>query len=414
MSSEPPQHDFPPEASVVNPRTGQRESPHAEALRKAIYEQKHPPKLGTVRRKDTNGSGGKPSFPLTWVDEATLDLDRKALVKNLLDLGGFALIYGPSASGKSFFTADLAQQIATAQPWRGRKVTSGLVVYIAAEAGRSILQRFIAWRDNRMGELAQIPLAIITKGPSVLLKQDQVALAEQLQELQIQCAMPLVLVVFDTLSRSIPGGDENESRDMTEVIGFADYLRETFGTACAFVHHSGKDPLRGARGHSALFAAADLVLLVDNHQATVEKSRDGVAGEKFSFTLEPVDLGVDADGDPIGTCLLNHTDQPAPSGPRIVKLSGVAKVGLQALVETTQQYGRTIGTGTSTIPNNARIVTLDQWRGQFKIRYGEEGGKSADSSRKSFQRAKEQLLSYDAISISDPYVWLITKAGQEA
>ncbi len=360
MSAIPPESgpgDFPPEATKINPRTGQREAATHEDLRKAIYEQKHPPKPGTVKRKANGDAQHKPAFPLTWVDEAQLDLDRKALVKGLLDLGGFALIYGPSASGKSFFTADLAQQIATAQPWRGRKVTPGLVVYIAAEAGRSILQRFIGWRDNRMGEAAeQIPLAVITKGPSVLMKQDQVALAEQLRDLEIQCALPLVLVVFDTLSRSIPGGDENESRDMTEVIGFADYLRETFGTATAFVHHSGKDATRGARGHSALFAAADLVMLIDNHQATVEKCRDGVAGEKFPFALEPIDLGVDEDGDPIMTCLLSHTDESGIPTKRKPPTGRNQKLILSIALDLVAESGKP-APGTSAIPAGAKTIT---------------------------------------------------------
>lgn len=183
------------------------------------------------------------SFPVTWVSDAVLTLDSRPVLKGLIEQGAFVVIYGPSGSGKSFFTADIAQHIATGAAWRGRKSQKALVVYVASEAGSSILKRFVGWRDKRLGETAErIPLAIITRGPNLLRIADQEKLCEQLAALQQEAGLPIGLVVFDTLSRSMPGGDENSAEDMTMAVNAADYLREKFNVATAYVHHSGKDP----------------------------------------------------------------------------------------------------------------------------------------------------------------------------
>ena len=268
-------------------------------------------------------------FPVTWISDAKLNLDARPVIKGLVEQGSFVVIYGPSGSGKSFFTADIAQHIATGQAWRGRKCPQALVVYVASEAGASILKRFIAWRDNRLGEAsARTPLAVLTRAPNLLASVDVEKLVDLITALQQEAGLPIGLVIFDTLSRSIPGGDENKAEDMTMAVKAADILRDQFKCATAYVHHTGKDPDKGARGHSALFAAADVVLRVLDGCATVEKIRDGVSGERFGFTLEPIEIGQDADGDAVITCLLNMADAGAEGPKRSAPPKGRSALGL--------------------------------------------------------------------------------------
>jgi putative DNA primase/helicase len=210
------------------------------------------------------------------------------------------------------------------------------------------------------------------------------------------------MVIFDTLSRSIPGGDENKAEDMTMTVKAADYLRDRFGAATVYVHHSGKDPEKGARGHSALFAAADLVLRVMDGAATVDKVRDGVGGERFPFTLEPIELGLDADGDPVMTCLLNPSDdgsvrsRPEPKGKNQLVVYGPLK---QLITES----GRPMP-GTSAIPKGARAVTIQDLIQRATPKF------AGQPEWRAKQRITEAVMSLQAagyVGVHNDFIWLI-------
>ncbi len=341
-------------------------------------------------------------YPFTWASDARTDLSARYLIKGLIDHGSFNLIYGPSGSGKSFFAADLAQHIATGQMWRGRKVNKSLVVYVASEAGASILKRFVAWRENRLGEsVEQIPLAILTRGPSLINKVDVEKLKDQLNYLQDEAKLPLGLTVFDTLSRSMPGGEENEAKDMTEVINAADYLRDSFKASTEFVHHSGKEIERGARGHSSLFAAADLVIRIDNHTATLEKVRDGVSGEQFPFSLMPVEVGIDQDGEPITTCLLDVAEvgkqvrRPDPIG----KNQKIVLKEIRMLALTAQP-----SPGTSEIPKGVMIIRLESLITKATPRFA---GLEAFRARARIVEALSSLQASGFVGVHGELLWTL-------
>ena len=341
-------------------------------------------------------------FPVTWVSDAVLSLDAKPVLKGLIEYGAFVVVYGPSGSGKSFFTADLMQHIATGATWRGKRVTRGLVVYVAAEAGASILKRFVAWRDNVLGEAAErVPIAVITKAADLLHGTDFPALMERIEALQIECGLLVSAVVFDTLSRSMPGGDENKSEDMTSVISAADTLRDRFNCATVFVHHSGKDVDRGARGHSSLFAAADLVLQVSDHVATVTKIRDGVGGDKFPFKLNPVAIGQDSDGDDVTTCLLEHSD--------VIQAKSVAeplgknqKLAIKELRAITADRGEALPE-TSEIPRGARGVKYADLEGRVIAKMP---GLQAFRARARLSDAVIALQASGHCGVQGEWIWL--------
>lgn len=351
-----------------------------------------------------------PRFPRVWLDDVKVDIDSDYIIKGLIERGRLNVIFGPSGDGKTFFALDMAGHIAAGIPWRGRRVRQGLVVYVAAEAGTSILRRCGAWRDNHLSDLREgrLPLAIITRAANLLNMVDVEELLAELRTIAEEAELPLALVIFDTLSRSIPGGDENSAEAMTRAIGAADAIRDELGAAVAVVHHSGKDFSKGARGHSSLFAAADCVMSVIDRVATVDKARDGAQGERFPFMLDVVDMGTDRDGDAATTCIVQHLDCAAPEKRPMLPLSGVAKLALQALTEAISDHGQAMPE-TSTIPPGARAITMDQWRAQFRIRYGtdKEGGERDRAAiKKAFTRGREYLAKIEAVGVSDPYAWV--------
>ncbi len=347
-----------------------------------------------------------PRFPKLWFDDARFDPEADYFIKGLFHGKRLIVVYGPSGEGKTFWVIDAVCHIATEMSYRGRRVRGGLWGYVAAEAGASIDRRIYAWANHHLSDSREgrVPLVIITRAANLLNSVEVEALKLELRAIEAEVGMKFRGLVFDTLSRSSPGGKE-DAEHMTCMVGISDQIRDEFGASTVFVHHAGKDVAKGARGHSSLFAAADTVICVADRVATVEKSRDGATGDQFPFALEVVELGTDSDGDPITTCVVRATDE-APVRPKALALSGVAKVALQALQEAISEQGEPLP-GTSTIPPGVRAVTMEAWRSRFAIRYGSDGDDRRDASaiRKAFQRGREGLLKACCITISNPYVW---------
>ena len=156
------------------------------------------------------------------------------------------------------------------------------------------------------------------------------------------------------------------------------------------------------RGHSALKAAADLVLLVEDHVATVEKVRDGVAGERFAFTLEPIEIGTDCDGDPVITCLLNATestvkpDNKLPAG-RNQRL--VLPILREMAIERSER-----SPGTSAIPRGVLLVSMAQAIEKIVPKFGNED--PAFRVREKIRDAMLGLQSHGFIGIHGDILWL--------
>jgi hypothetical protein len=190
---------------------------------------------------------------------------------------------------------------------------------------------------------------------------------------------------------------------MTAVVAVADRIRAELKASTLFVDHSGKDARKGARGHSALFAAADMVLSVVDRVATVEKVRDGIAGERFGFDLKVVDLGTDEDGDPIATCIVGPGEQISRSKPP--KLTSTENVALQALKEVLVQSGE-IRAGTSVLPAGIKSARLEAWQRRFPARLGETRETNSNAARKSFFRAKTRLASKKVCGLWEEFAWI--------
>jgi hypothetical protein len=254
---------------------------------------------------------------IEWLGDLRPALDQAYLIKGMLDRGAMSVLYGPSNSGKTFFALELAFHIAADRQWQGRRVHGGAVLYLAAEGGRGILNRMVALR-NRAG-VADVPLALRRAGLDLLNPNADLPRLIKLAD-AIEAKAPLRMIVVDTLSRVIAGGDENGPVDMTAFVRNTDELRHHTGAHVMVVHHTGKDVARGARGHNSLRAATDteIEIKVDENGercAEVTKQRDHAGGESFYFGLEPVQLGTDADGDPVRSCIVVYIEpKQSPDG----------------------------------------------------------------------------------------------------
>ena len=260
---------------------------------------------------------------LEWFDRIRPVIDQPYIIKGLIDWGAMSVIYGPSNSGKTFFALDLAFHCAIDNDggtrWRSNRVHGGSVLYLAAEGGNGIANRIAALREAT--GCRDVPFALRRAGLDLLKSNADVdGVIKLAREVFETSASQLALIVIDTLSRVIAGGDENAASDMTAFIRNVDRIRHETGAHIMVVHHTGKDVARGARGHSSLRAATDteIEVAVDdfgNRCARVTKQRDYEGGDEFHFKLKPVFLAQDSDGDDVTTCLVESVEKPkdAPS-----------------------------------------------------------------------------------------------------
>lgn len=234
------------------------------------------------------------------------------LVKGVLPASQLYCIYGASGSGKTFVALDMAFSIAMGIPWRGCRSKRGKVVIIAAEGGANLGKRGEAYARHHNIDLRDVDMHVITAAPNFLEEMD---VAEVIAEVK---ALGDVRAVFvDTVAQVSPGANENTSEDMGRVLASMRLMNEATGALIVAVHHAGKDPTKGARGWSGFRAAMDGQMEVTrsddgSRELRLDKMKDGEDGLRWGFKLEIIDVGVDADGDTITSCVAVEAELAAP------------------------------------------------------------------------------------------------------
>ncbi len=262
-------------------------------------------KVRAGKNRQTNQGGSDP-LPALSIEQLRALPPQRWLVKGLVPRSGMGVLYGESGAGKTFITLDLLLTLARGESWHGRRVNKSVgVLYVSAEGNSAIRDRFQAYEQYHQTPLRDLPLRVITT-PVNLRSSDSQRVIEACRHLEDQ-GMTIGLIVFDTLNRTMGGGDENSPVDMGQYLDAISMITSQINAFTLVVHHSGKNVSKGARGHSSLRAAMDLELEVkangDQQILTVTKSRDGATGLEFAYKREIVSLGIDEDLDPIQSCV---------------------------------------------------------------------------------------------------------------
>src|SRR5690242_17562150 len=86
---------------------------------------------------------------LLHFNDVEAKLDQQWLVRGLLQPEQITVVFGPPGCGKTFLCLDVGLHVAAGVDWCGRRTSGGWVIYVAAEAGRSIKNRIAAWKLSR-------------------------------------------------------------------------------------------------------------------------------------------------------------------------------------------------------------------------------------------------------------------------
>ncbi len=270
------------------------------------------------------------SLPLRRGSEG-YDTPQNYLIKGHIPGNSLSSIYGPGGSFKSFLAVSWACHIATGKPWAQQRVNQGAVIYVAGEGGIGVPRRIRAWEQTLNGNspvdsLFRVDCAVFPASPESVRQVIQAA-----ADVNRLTALPVRLIILDTLARCFGGSDENAARDMGAFIQGCDAIRTATQASVLIVHHSGKDQDRGARGSSAFQAALDAEFNVrregEGHSLVLSctKMKDAEPPEPAAYDLSPVTVYVDEDGEPVDSLVL-HDQSRAAQDPTVVypELAGVS------------------------------------------------------------------------------------------
>jgi hypothetical protein len=364
-------------------------------------------------RDRSQNSTGEIALPLLWYEEIEPVLDVQDFVQGLLTTASSIVVYGPSNCGKTFWSLDLALHVAAGWKWNGRRVDQRGVIYCVLEGGIGFRNRVAAWKEKTGLDDQTLPFAVVPVQLNLLdpaADTDRLIAAIQLAAERI--GIPVGLVIIDTLARALAGGNENGPEDMGLLVANMDRIRAKTDAAIMFIHHSGKDQAKGARGHSSLQAAIDTEIeiahdaIAKRHTATVVKQRDLAKGDVFRFTLRAVELGCNRFGEPVTTCVVDASEASAAA----TQTGGHGFLSVQkmrALEVLTDLIATEGETGRLGLPDQVASVSGSRWREEFYDRT--MPGSDAEAQRKAFSRASNELIHLHIVGMASKRVWLVKR-----
>jgi len=279
----PPQKERPQQSSA-----GQQQAGQAEAEHQSEADAEDP---AAEFREDFN------LFELLSVTAIKNLPDPDWLAFGMIIDRGLGFLFGPPGCGKSFIAQNLALSIACGlDEWWGRKISrKGPVIYISSEGVGDIKFRLRAWENHMQVKADDAPFYLIRQTINFMLDTDVNRLLLTVNALCTELGELPVLIVVDTVSRVLPGADENLQKDMTLFIKACDEVRETFGATVIGVHHTSRQG--NMRGSTVFDGAGDFLFGIERDEGdmvgtmTAKKIKAAQDGWKQSFELVEVAVG---------------------------------------------------------------------------------------------------------------------------
>jgi hypothetical protein len=228
-------------------------------------------------------------------------------IKPIVPRYGITLIFGEAKIGKkTFLGLSMACAIATGTAWCGFATTKGKVLYIGCEGFLGLLRRQAAWEKMHGVEagddlqLLRVPINF----------HEDAEVTQALTALKAQGFEP-DFIVIDTLARSMSGGKENVTEDMTKVFEQMDHFRAELlrqqiqefwsDAGMIIIHHADKKGL-DYRGSSIIKGFVDAMIMVTTDGLEITLSSKGYkdAADFETFTVRCESISVDTEEGPEG------------------------------------------------------------------------------------------------------------------
>ena len=207
------------------------------------------------------------------------------LIPGLIPDNEAVMLYGPTQSYKSFIALDLALSVAAGVPlFAGAPTRAGPVFYAALEGRRNIEKlRRPAWKREH-GITEPIPFYSLP-APMRISPEDCEEWEAEIRAFLKPGERP-GLIVLDTVAKVLSGKNENDAKDMGDLIAWTDGLVDRFQCPVLAVHHTGRDATH-SRGSSAADAGFGSIIVATAHRETkmvrihVQKHKDAEEPEPW-------------------------------------------------------------------------------------------------------------------------------------
>lgn len=236
-------------------------------------------------------------FDVLTIEDLFNRPDPKFVIDRHLPEQSVGFLYGDPGTGKSFIALDWALHMAFRRPaWHGDALAvkeGGAVIYLAGEGASGFKTRVAAWMlRHGIPETERGRFVLLGASVNFMQPDDVRKLARTIRD---RVACPVAMVVADTVSRSMPGADENLQKEMTLFVKACDVLRDAFACVVLGVHHAGK--AGDMRGSTVLLGAGDFVFKLSRKKGAAigalhcEKQKDAPDGWEDRYRFDMIALG---------------------------------------------------------------------------------------------------------------------------
>lgn len=282
------------------------------------------------------------------------------LVQGFLNYKMLAMMSAPSSAGKSPLALDLAAHIAMGRPWRGRKVKPAYVFHYSTEGFTGLSNRMEALRREHFEGLVNVPFDFVSGSLDLRRStKDAEAITEAVRAGSAKFGVSPGLVVIDTLSHALGGGDDSNQEHVRAVLKNCSMIANATGAAVLILHHPTKSASSDYRGSSIMLNDIDLMIKVEvdprtkKRTVTTPRVKEFAEIDPMHFNIKVVQLGEDEECDPITSIVVDWIETAEIEfEPKLTPPQAEVLAAFDDLIAKRNAAGE---------KSNATIATFSEW-----------------------------------------------------
>ncbi|WP_144186413.1 AAA family ATPase [Elioraea rosea] len=315
-----------------------RKNPIQYLAPEANFEKVEISPVGTGGDEDSDDEG----LRVEHAPDVFFDVSAPETLKGVIGCGSVTMLYGAPNEGKTFVAMDFMAAVAKGEPWMGRKTRQGLCLHVAMEGEAGIKKRYTALHREKgaNGLYLMTELLALTSETN----RDTRRLISAYRKLLNATGMSPGVICIDTVALAI-GGDEDKTENVSPFLKAMRRIAQDTGATVLLLHHPGKDESRGPRGSSGFNGNVDQTLYMKRGRIILQKVRDGSKDKAMTFSLRVVEIGRDADGDPVTTCVVRDGAASIADDfdPPVARLTPALRAAFDAVAGAAAEIGKPEG-----------------------------------------------------------------------